>query len=656
MSETTLEFTALDELNSVETRTIFDAANKLSSLGVSRIANIPQIIVVGDQSSGKSSVLEAISHVNFPAQGGICTRFATELVLQPGSQCVTASVQFADSTKPPYPLQVASFDQDEIKKTIRSATENMGLSDTGCNFSKDVLRVEIQAPDIYPLTLVDLPGICDIATAPQSAEDTATVMELVKGYMKNPNNIILAIISADNQLANQAILQEALKYDPTKMRTLGVITKPDLLHPGSSDEHEYLQIIRSYPHEDAYSSGLGWHVLRNLADHEKDLGPRDTVEEQFFKSGAWGLIPKANRGVNSLRVKLSHILHDHIKRSLPAVLADIESNLRVRETKLDQLGKPRTTPEDMRAYLVDIAGNFQRLVHDGIWGHYNDPFFGGINGTHRKLRSKLRNFNQVIRHVLIAFGSAQEVVGRYGTTQQPELPGYLVGLLETYTSALPDPEVVTWAELSAQMEFQAATSQGTEFPGYTNMDIVIQLFQRQAKPWQRIAELHLEKVTNDVKVFVDEAIEHAVGPLRSTSTTAAIFSTYVDDFFDEREQLLSSKLKEILRPFKEGYVLPVDGGFPEAMENTAAERATDKTESGSDLDQKKDIIIFSQSSNDFGIKRIVDTMQNFYDVSLIFPDKQTSIYADQVFPDGVTNVHRQLNSPRNRELSDPGSS
>ncbi|GKT64312.1 dynamin family protein [Colletotrichum tofieldiae] len=613
MAQIALDSTALDELNSVETRTLFDTADKLSSLGVGRIVNLPQIIVVGDQSSGKSSVLEAISHVHFPVQGGVCTRFATELVLRPGSRrSVTASVQFADSTRPAHSLQVTDFNQDDIDKIISDAKEKMGLSDAGRSFSKDVLRLEIEGPDMYPLTLVDLPGIFHTATAKQSAEGKATVMELVESYMKKPNSIILAIISANNQLANQVVMQEAAKHDPTKTRTLGVITKPDLLHPGSSNEHEYLQVVRG--REAVHNLGLGWHVLRNRADYEKDLGPRDTVEEQFFKSGAWGSIPGTNRGVAALRVKLSHILHDHIKRSLPTVIEDIQDKLFERGNELDRLGSPRTTPEDMRAYLIDIAGNFQRLVHDGIRGHYNDPFFGGFDGTHRKLRSKLRNFNRAIRHVLLTYGSAQEVVDRhYGTQRQLTPPDYLSELVETYADGLPNPEVVTWAQLSAELEAQAAANQGTEFPGYANMSIVIQLFQKQAEPWQLIAELHLEKVTDVVKAFVDEAFEHIVGPPSSSSTTAAILSTSVDDFFEEKEQVLSAKLKELLRPFKEGYALPLDADFHEAMEKAAAERAAAQVEGGSDLEQHVEIAMLSQRSNDFGTERIVDTMETFYD-------------------------------------------
>ncbi|KAK7721604.1 hypothetical protein SLS63_009510 [Diaporthe eres] len=651
----TLDSTALDELNSVETKTVFDTAHKLSSLGVGRIVDLPQIIVVGDQSSGKSSVLEAISHVHFPVHGGVCTRFATELVLRPGSRrCVTASVQFADSTKPTQPLQVADFNQDDIDKIISSAKDEMKLSDTGHGFSKDILRLEIQGPEMYPLTLVDLPGIIHTATSKQSPTDMATVMELVESYMKKPNSIILSIICANNQLANQVVLQEAAKHDPTKTRTLGVITKPDLLHPGSSSEHDYLRVIRG--HEAVHNLGLGWHVLRNRADHEKNLGPRDTIEEQFFSSGTWGSIPKADRGVAALRAKLSHILHDHIKKSLPAVLQDIQDKLIDQEAELGRLGQPRNTPEDMRAYLIDISSNFQRLVHDGIRGRYNDPFFGGFDGTHRKLRSRLRNFNQAIRHVLLAVGSAQKVAGgHHSPPKQLPTPACLAELLETYTDGLPCPEVVTWAELSAQLEGQAAANQGTEFPGYANMDIVIQLFQKQAEPWKCIAEFHLGEVINVVKEFVDEVFEHIIGPPSSSSTTVAILSTLVDDFFDEKEELLSSKLKELLRPFKEGYALPLDADFQEAMEKTAAERAEAQGEGGSNLGQQTGMTIFSQRRIDFGIEHMFDTMQNFYDMALrTFTDNLINLAIESCLVQDLPSIFtpRLVNIMDDRKLAE----
>ncbi|KAK1594653.1 P-loop containing nucleoside triphosphate hydrolase protein [Colletotrichum navitas] len=604
MAKITIDSAALDQLNSAETRTLFDAADKLSSLGVGRIVNLPQIIVVGDQSSGKSSVLEAISHVRFPVQGGLCTRFLTELVLRPSSRrCVTATVHFAHKSKPDVSLQVPDFSHDDIGKIINEAREAMDIPETGRGFSKSVLRLEIESPDVYPLTLVDLPGIFHTETANQSTGGMKLVRNLVENYMKKPNSIILTVISANNQLANQVVMREAEKHGPTKTRTLGIVTKPDLLPPGSSDEKEYLQVVQG--RDSANNLRLGWHVLRNRADYEKNTGPRDTVEEEFFKSSAWASIPAANRGVAALRTKLSHILHDHIKGSLPAVLEEIKANLSEREGELEKLGTPRCTTEDMRAYLIDIAGNFQRLVHDGIRGHYNDPFFGGFNGTERKLRSRLRNFNRAIRHVLLDYGAAQKVVDSHdGLAKNYEAPEYLSDLLAKYNRDIKHPNEITWRKLSKQLEGQAAANQGTEFPGYANMEIVVQLFQNQSKPWQGLASVHLIKVTDVVKDFVDEAFEHIIGPSRSTSTTRAILSTSVDQFFDEKEQVLSAKLDEILRPFKEGYALPLDADFHEAMQ-----KIIDECDESSDSDS-------SDGNKEFGIGRIVYTMQAFYNMAL----------------------------------------
>lgn len=180
---------------------------------------------------------------------------------------MTAGVQFADSTRPAQSLQVADFDQNDIDKIISSAKDEMQLSDTDHGFSKDVLRLEIHGPGMYPLTLVDLPGTFHTATSTKSPKDMATVMELVESYMKKPNSIILSVICANNQLADQVVLQEAAKHDPTKTRTLGVITKPDLVHSGSSSEHEYLQVIRGP--EAVHNLGLGWHLLRNRADMKR---------------------------------------------------------------------------------------------------------------------------------------------------------------------------------------------------------------------------------------------------------------------------------------------------------------------------------------------------------------------------------------------------
>ncbi|KAJ0315178.1 hypothetical protein Brms1b_006291 [Colletotrichum noveboracense] len=623
MAQVTLDPGALDELNSVETRALFDTTDKLSSLGIGRIVNLPQIIVVGDQSSGKSSVLEAISHVKFPVSSGLCTRFATELVLRNGSQRrVKATIQFHNDVKPAQEMRVDSSEGEDIGKIVAAAKEHMGLTDSNRGFSKDVLRLEVEGPNLYPLSLVDLPGIFHTATAKQSAEGRTTVMELVESYMKKQNSIILAIISASNQLANQRVLEEAAKHDPARERTLGVITKPDLLHPGSPDELEYLQVVRG--REAVHNLQLGWHVLRNLPDYAKSEAhpdSRDAVEKAFFESGVWASVPVIHRGISALRKRLSHILHDHIKKSLPGVLEEIQGKLSEHEAELARLGQARSSAADMRAYLVDIAGGFERLVRDGIQGHYNDPFFGGFDGSDRKLRSHLRSFNRAIRHILLLQGSSQKITtGTPGATRQRSIPLHLQEFLSKYPYDLPMPEPITWSEMATQLERQAAANQGTEFPGYASTNLILQLFQRQSKPWEAIARVHLEKVTAVVKAFVDEVFEHVAGPLGTCSTTSTILSTCVDPFFDAREEILQNKLRELLRPLQEGYALPLDADFQEAMDHRTSDRvsedAVDNSYDGSSSALQHSEAELPLQCNEFGTGRVIETMQTFYDMVL----------------------------------------
>ncbi|KAG6359457.1 hypothetical protein INS49_012978 [Diaporthe citri] len=158
-----------------------------------------------------------------------------------------------------------------------------------------------------------------------------------------------------------------------------------------------------------------------------------------------------------------------------------------------------------------------------------------------------------------------------------------------------------------------------------------------------------------VKVFVDEVFEHIIGPPSSSSTTVAVLSTLVDSFFDEKEELLSSKLKELLRPFKEGYALPLDADFQQTMEKTAAERAATQAEGDSDSEQQKGITTFSHRRNDFGIENIIHTMQKFYDMALrTFTDNLINLAIESCLVQDLLGLFtpRLVNSMDDRKLAE----
>ncbi|KAL9575852.1 hypothetical protein ACKAV7_000015 [Fusarium commune] len=621
----------LDQLNTEEAKLLHQTSNDLSACGVGKIVNLPRIIVVGEQSSGKSSVLEAISCIKFPVDGGVCTRFATELIFHRANETrIDASVIFSDTRKPSQTFQRKRFHHDDLPDIIKEAREYMGFSSDE-DFSKDVLRLEIEGPNMSPLSLVDLPGLYQTNTMDQSLQGKDTVDELVESYMRQNNSIILVVLPANINLANQAALHKAQMVDPQRRRSIGVITKPDLAL--TANANQYIGVAKNQ--ETSHKLQLGWHVLRNRGEDETSLATRDEIEESFFKTRVdWATIPDGDRGIANFRKKLSVILFNHIRNSLPGVIGDIETKLRDRENSHAQLGDKRSTAEQCRSYLLTISNDFQRLARDGCNGRYNDPFFGGLEGQDLKFRALLRNFNRVFDHNLRTKGSTQKIVlSDEDEPKEDELPQHLARFLNQYPYDFPDPERITIEELSNDLENKAAINQGREFPGYPNTDLAMQLFQNQAAPWKQIAQFHVDTVATVAKAFVDQLFKHVVGSPQNNSTTEAILATCVDPFFEEKEELLRDKINELLRPYSQGFSLPVDIEFYGALSQKTTSRVANQI--CKTLEEKYPELFNQGSKNmftpekitqamaldqnarvgQFGTDKIIDMMMTYYEMS-----------------------------------------
>ncbi|MCJ1306749.1 hypothetical protein MMC25_000392 [Agyrium rufum] len=199
---------ALGGLGSEDQLDLLNSIDYLHSQGISHYISLPQIIVCGDQSSGKSTVLAAISGVSFPTKSNLCTRFLIELVLRKTSYTgVTVSIVPHHSCSESEKLSLKGFhkkldDFDGLPSLIENAKLIMAVSMHGKAFSRDILHVEVSGPDRPHLTIVDLPGLIHSETKQQSASDIELVQEVVQSYMKEPRSIILAVVSVKNDYAN----------------------------------------------------------------------------------------------------------------------------------------------------------------------------------------------------------------------------------------------------------------------------------------------------------------------------------------------------------------------------------------------------------------------------------------------------------------------
>jgi GTPase SAR1 family protein len=245
---------SLDALQSDEQRQVLNIVDSLRQCGLEGIVSLPQLVVCGDQSSGKSSVLEAITEIPFPRKENLCTRFATEIVLR---RAPTPSIRTRIIPKKTRPKQEQAelerfrefiSDFRELPDLIDKATALMGIAEATDQmrkaFARDILSIEISGPDRPQLTLVDLPGLIHSENKTQSSADVQLVWDLVEGYISNPRTIILAIVSAKNDYANQIILKRAREFDKKGSRTLGTITKPDDIHPNSGNETAFINLAK----------------------------------------------------------------------------------------------------------------------------------------------------------------------------------------------------------------------------------------------------------------------------------------------------------------------------------------------------------------------------------------------------------------------------
>ena len=192
--------------------------DRIRANGVGDHISLPQLVVCGDQSAGKSSVLEGISGIPFPRQDGVCTRFATEIILrhEPKAQRNTATIIPHMSRTEEEKARLSAF-RHEIKNLadlpaiIDEAARLMGVQGTNNladapAFTADVLRLEVVRDTGLHLTLVDLPGLISVS---ENEEDVQLVSELVNSYLENSQTIILAVVPASSDVDIQSIIQWA---------------------------------------------------------------------------------------------------------------------------------------------------------------------------------------------------------------------------------------------------------------------------------------------------------------------------------------------------------------------------------------------------------------------------------------------------------------
>ncbi len=538
---------------------LLDVIDLLRSQGISRYVRLPQLIVCGDQSSGKSSVLEAVSGVRFPTKEHLCTRFATELVLRrdPTTNATVAIIPGAERSDEEKEkllgFKAPTVLIDDFPSLIDDAKKAMGLESSARAFSDDVLRVEISGPEQPHLTLVDLPGLIHAESRHQSEKDVKLVSSLVRSYMANTRSIILAVVSAKNDYANQIVTKLARDVDPKGVRTLGIITKPDTLRVGSESEKAFLDLAGN---KDVVFR-LGWHVLRNRDDDSRDssVEERDEKEKEFFSQRSWISLPPKLLGIGALKPRLSTVLKDQIVSELPNLLCDVGAGIDDSRSTLIRLGEARGTLQEQRLYLVHVSRSFSSLVKAAVDGVYVHEFFG-VAMTPAGFRKRLR---AVVQDILLNFaedmgceGHSQEITGDDSPQNKTSVP-----------------EKISRSDFLKHVRELMRRSRGCELPGTFNPLIVGDLFYQQSRPWRRLLERYSERILDATKNTLELILLHTADETTSDGLSRAV----IDPAMEKYTAQLEKKVNEIIRPHQQGHPITYNHYFTETIQKARQEHA-----------------------------------------------------------------------------------
>ncbi|XP_038162835.1 dynamin 3a isoform X3 [Cyprinodon tularosa] len=320
----------------------------LSSAGQSCCLHLPQIAVVGEQSAGKSSVLENFVGRDFlPRGSGIVTR--RPLILQ----LLNSDKEYGEF----FHCKGKKFtDFDEIRQEIE--TETIRLTGSNKGISPVPITLKIYSPHVLNLTLVDLPGITKMPVGDQPADIEYQIRDMIMQYICKENCLILAVTPANTDLANSDALKLAKDVDPQGQRTIGVITKLDLMDKGT-DAKEILE-NRLLPLRRGYI-GVVNRSQKDI-DGKKNIMAALTSERNFFLSHPAYKHMAERMGTPYLQRTLNQQLTNHIRDALPAFRNHLHSQLLALNKEAEEYKK--FSPDDATRRTKTLLQLVQRLAVD----------------------------------------------------------------------------------------------------------------------------------------------------------------------------------------------------------------------------------------------------------------------------------------------------
>ncbi|KAF8519778.1 P-loop containing nucleoside triphosphate hydrolase protein [Hysterangium stoloniferum] len=424
-----------------------DLITNLQSLGLSSLGiEVPRIVVIGNQSAGKSSLVEAITKITVPRSKGTCTRCPMECRLKNTSkpwQCHISLRRGKNQGEVKFgPLITEKSTVEVMIKRAQLALLNPDVAYSDfvdlnihtlvngqptfaqpkpLQFSSEVVVLDISGPDLVDLSFIDLPGIISHVAADEDPNNITLITNLAEEYISG-DSLILLTLSMRDDLQNQRAATLARTADPQGERTIGVLTKPDAI--SALETQDWLEIIEGKKHP----LKNGYYVTKQPSPEQLALNPSfkeaRTQEEVYFATEEpWVSSSshiKERIGIRKLTNALSLLLSKLIYRKLPKLREDAQA---VREAALKELSAlPTPLEKNPVLELMNILSSFSEKIRKYIEAADDDIEFKELIGYFRDASWAFKKDLYKTAPDFRPFVDAATEFGHYATPSQT-MPG-----------------------------------------------------------------------------------------------------------------------------------------------------------------------------------------------------------------------------------------
>eukprot|EP00041_Stephanoeca_diplocostata_P002705 m.29306 g.29306 ORF g.29306 m.29306 type:complete len:925 (-) comp13698_c0_seq6:3131-5905(-) len=391
------------ENDSLRRRLVLDSTNTNTALGVSQKQtaaemysdllairekaessfasedHMPRVVVVGDQSAGKTSVLEMVVRARiFPRGAGeMMTRAPVQVTMSDGPQHIA---MFKDAPGV-YNIDRSSdlaLLRDEIERRMRMSVE------PGHTVSDATIALDIRGPGLRPMVLVDLPGIIQHHTLGMYEGTKDTIIGMCKRHVENPNAIIMCVQDATRDAEGSSIADVVRSVDPDGKRTLFVLTKVDLAEKMKKSSHQLQRILKGQVFN--MNARNYFAVVAGTSDEKTEtIESIRHAEKAFFDESELfmtGVVKASSMGTQNLARAVSKVFWETVHKSLSVQIAELSADLKRKENewKSRYPGVPRMSREELfivgRHRILEAvhslntsltAMDLEKLLTDELW-------------------------------------------------------------------------------------------------------------------------------------------------------------------------------------------------------------------------------------------------------------------------------------------------